>query len=311
MRIAFPEGDVESILRAASHVIEEKIGVPVLLGDESQIRSKAEELTININGAEIFNPDSHPRFDEYALKLFEQRCRKGMTLKEATRLMHRKYYFGLMMLMMNEVDAVVNGHTVYYPQAIKPALQIIPLAEGMKVVSGMHLLMFKKEIIFCADTTVNINPDAETLAEIAICTADAAKRFDVEPRIAMLSFSNFGSVRHPNCEAVSDAVKLVKERRPELIIDGEMQANTAFDMLIMKKRYPFSRLQERANVLIFPSLEVGNIAAKLLIDLGGAEAIGPILIGLEKPYHVLERDCSVDNIVNMAAIASVQAQQTI
>ncbi len=309
VRIAFPEGENENILRSAVRIVEEQIGTPVLLGKIESIKQMAEKLSIGLNGIDIVDPSTHHRMDEFAQAFFEMRAHKGMTLQESTRLLHRRHYYGPMLLMQDEVEAVVSGQTRNYPDAIRPALRIIPLAKGVQHVSGLHMMIFKKEIIFLADTTVNINPDAETLAEIAVCAADTAKRFDVEPKIALLSFSNFGSVRHETAQVVADAVKLVRKRRPELIIDGEMQADTALNKEVLHDRYPFSILKERANVLICPGLASSNIAYKLLNKLGGAEAIGPILMGLSRSFHVLQRGSSVDDIVNVAAIAAVQAQR--
>ena len=214
-----------------------------------------------------------------------------------------------MLLVEGAVDAVVCGETRHYPESIRPALQIIPLEKGIKHASGLYMLMFKRKIIFCADTTVNIEPDAETLAEIAICAAETAQRFDITPQVAMLSFSNFGSVKHPLVKMVQEATEIVRRRCPDLMIDGEMQACTAVSSRILKEDYPFCCLKEPANVLIFPDLTSGNIAHKLLIELGGAEAIGPLLMGLSKSYHVLTRGSDVDTIVNVAAIAAVQAIQ--
>ncbi len=309
VRIAFPEGENENILRSSVRIVEEQIGTPVLLGKIQAINQMAERLSINLNGIDIIDPSTHHRMDEFAQAFFEMRAHKGMTLQEATRLLHRRHYYGPMLLMQDDVEAVVSGQTRNYPDAIRPALRIIPLAEGVRYVSGLHMMIFKKETVFLADTTVNIHPDAETLAEIAICAADTAKRFDVEPKIAMLSFSNFGSVRHKEAQVVANAVKLVRDRRPELIVDGEMQADTALDKEVLHDRYPFSVLKERANVLICPDLASSNIAYKLLDELGGAEVIGPILMGLSRSFHVLQRGSSVDDIVNVAAIAAVQAQR--
>lgn len=309
VRIAFPESYDVTVLRAAARVLQEQIGTPVLMGNARIIRQKAEELSISLEDVELHNPADHPRQEEFAQKLFEIRARSGMTLKEARRLMMRRHYFAPMLLLKDEVDAVICGQTRHMSDALKPAFQMLPLSEGNRYVSGIHMLMFKKDIIFCADTTVNIAPDTEILAEIAICAADTAARFDIVPRIAMLSFSNFGSVQNDAASVVANAVKLVRDRRPDLVIDGEMQADIALNSLIMRERYPFSILKDRANVLIFPDLNSGNIAVKLLIELGGAEAIGPIMMGFSKSFHVIQRGSTVDEIVNMAVIASVEAQQ--
>ena len=308
VRIAFPEGDEERILRAAVRIVNEQIGTPVLLGREKFVRATAETLGVNLTGMEIIDPETHSMFDTMVNRYHQLRQRKGITEADAKRYVSRRHYYGPLLMMEGVVDAVVCGQTRHYPEAIRPALRIIPLAEGFHTCSGLYMLMFKNKVIFCADTTVNITPDADMLSEIAICAADTAARFDIEPRIAMLSYSNFGSVKHPSVSIVQEAVKLVHKRRPDLIVDGEMQANTAVNEDILKKVYPFCNLKEAANVLIFPDVTSGNIAYKLLIELGGAEAIGPILMGLSKPYHVLQHGASVDDIVNVAAIAAVQVQ---
>jgi malate dehydrogenase (oxaloacetate-decarboxylating)(NADP+) len=308
-RIAFPEGTEEKIIRAATRIVEEQVGIPVLIGAEEEIKSTSNRMGVNLTGIEIVDPATHPSREKLAAKFFEMRARRGITLNEAQRYMDQSDYYGPMLLMSGEVDAVVCGQTRHYPDAIRPALHTIPLESGIKHASGLYMLMFKKRAIFCADTTVNITPDAETLAEIAISAAETARRFDIEPKIAMLSFSNFGSVRHPQVDTIQKAVEIVHKRRPDLMIDGEMQANTAVNEDILKSTYSFSKLNGAANVLIFPDVTSGNIAYKLLMELGEAEAIGPILMGLSKSYHVLQRGASVDDILNIAAIAAVQAHE--
>jgi malate dehydrogenase (oxaloacetate-decarboxylating)(NADP+) len=213
------------------------------------------------------------------------------------------------MVHAGDADSLIAGVNYHYPDTIRPALQAIPLKEETGVVAGLYMMVFKNDVLFFADTTVNIEPDAEQLAEIAIMAADAAKNFDIEPRIAMLSFSNFGSVRHPLANKVAAATRIVKKRRPDLEIDGEMQADTAVVTGILQTTYDFCDLKGKANVLIFPSLESGNIAYKLMNRLGGAEAIGPILMGLNNSIHVLQRNCDVNDIVNMTAIAVLDAQK--
>jgi malate dehydrogenase (oxaloacetate-decarboxylating)(NADP+) len=203
---------------------------------------------------------------------------------------------------------MIAGVNYNYPDTIKPALQAIPLKEGLGVVAGLYMMVFKNDVLFFADTTVNIEPNAEELAEIAIMAAEEVKNFDIEPKIAMLSFSNFGSARHPLSNKVAKATKIVKQKRPDLIIDGEMQADTAVVPDILNGNYDFNELKGAANVLIFPNLESGNIAYKLMNRLGGAEAIGPILMGVSKSIHVLQRNCEVNDIVNMTAIAVLDAQ---
>jgi malate dehydrogenase (oxaloacetate-decarboxylating)(NADP+) len=238
------------------------------------------------------------------------RCRKGVTAQEAREMLRNPDLFGCMMVHCGDADALVSGLTHHYPDTIRPALQVIRMRDGLRRVAGIYLLLTARgEPYFLADATVNIEPSAEDLAEIAMMAAETARRFDVEPRIAMLSFSNFGSANHPLAKKVQRAVEIVKQQAPTLMIDGEMQADTAVNPELLEKLYPFSSLKGGANVLIFPNLEAGNVAYKLLGRLGGAETIGPILMGLSKPVHVLQREAQVNDIVNIAAIAVVEAQE--
>jgi malate dehydrogenase (oxaloacetate-decarboxylating)(NADP+) len=309
-RVVFPEGEESKMLRASQILLDEKIAFPILLGSEKRIRARIEDLKLNLEGAQIIEPARFPRLAEYTEELYRLRQRKGVTRKEAAELILNRNYFGSMMVRMGDADALIAGLTQHYPDTIRPALQVISVREGLTKVSGLYLLISpKREIYFLADCTVNIEPTAEDLAEIAICTAEMARRFDVEPRVAMLSFSNFGSTRHPLAEKVRRAVELVKQREPGLMIDGEMQADTAVVPEIIEEDYPFSCLKGGANVLIFPDLEAGNIAYKLLNRIGGCEVIGPILMGMSRPVHVLQRGAEVNEIVNMAAIAVVDAQE--
>ncbi|MBI2839621.1 MAG: phosphate acetyltransferase [Acidobacteria bacterium] len=309
-RIVFPEGEEEKILRACEIIVDEGIAKPILLGNREAIRAKVQELALELDGAETIEPAASPKFNEYVQALYAIRQRRGVTLAEAATLMHDPNYYGSMMVHLGDADGVIAGLTQHYPDTIRPALQIIKIREGLSKVSGLYMMVFKKDVFFFADATVNIDPSAEDLAEIAICAAETARRFDVEPKVAMLSFSNFGSTRHPHTERVARAVDLVRRKDPSLMVDGEMQADTAVVSDILTSTYPFSRLKERANVLIFPDLQSGNIAYKLLARIGGAEAIGPILMGLSKPVHVLQRGAEVGDIVNMCAIAVVDAQES-
>jgi malate dehydrogenase (oxaloacetate-decarboxylating)(NADP+) len=241
--------------------------------------------------------------------MYSLRQRKGMTRREAAGMLRNPNAFGSMMVRLGDADALVSGITQHYPDTIRPALQIIEVRHGMRLVSGVYVMITAKgEIYFLSDATVNIDPTSEDLAEIAVNTAAMARRFDVEPRVALLSFSNFGSSRHPLAEKVRRAVELVRLREPGLMVDGEMQADTALVPGLIDEVFPFSTLKGGANVLIFPNLEAGNIAYKLLGQIGGAEPLGPILIGLSKPVHVLQRGAEVNDIVNVAAIAVVDAQ---
>lgn len=308
-RVVFPEGEEEKILRASQVLLDEEIAKPILIGNEATIRAVMNEHSISLEGAVIIDPATFRKREEYVARYYKIRQRKGTTVLRAAELMRDKNVFGAMMVNMGDADALISGLTQHYPQTIRPALRVIKIREGIKKVSGLYMLVMKKETFFFADTTVNIDPTAEDLAEIALLAAETTRRFDVEPRIAMLSFSNFGSTPHPLSEKVKQAIKIVHRKAPDLMIDGEMQADTAVVPEIIEQIYPFSKLKGGANVLIFPNLESGNIAYKLLSRIGGATAIGPILMGISKPVHVLQREAEVNDIVNMAAIAVVDAQE--
>jgi malate dehydrogenase (oxaloacetate-decarboxylating)(NADP+) len=309
-RIVFPEGSEEKILRASQVIIDEGIAKPILLGEKEAIVQKAKELGLDfLDRTEIIEPSKYPKFDEYVEEFFQMRQKKGVTKVEAAETLKSPNYFGSLMVHRGDADCLVSGLNMHYPETIRPALQVVKIKPELSIVSGLYMMIFKEDIMFFADATVNIEPDSEDLAEIAINAAETARRFGVEPKVAMLSFSNFGSTRHPLSEKVKKAVEIVKEKMPDLIIDGEMQADTAVVPEILNSTYPFSKLKEKANVLIFPDLQSGNIAYKLLERLSGVKAVGPILMGMNKPVHVLQRGASVDDIVNLAAIAVVDAQK--
>jgi malate dehydrogenase (oxaloacetate-decarboxylating)(NADP+) len=271
--------------------------------------AKARYLQIHLDGIEIANPATSVRRDDYARRLYDLRKRKGVTWTEARELVTNPNYYASVMLEMGEVDGMISGLSLHYPDVLRPALQLVGTAADCKVAAGVHLVTTRNRVLFFADTTVNIDPDSETLAEIAILAARLARDFDVEPRIAMLSFSDFGSVRNARTEVVRRAVEIVRAREPGLVIDGEMRANTALVGEILNGTYPFNRLREEANVLIFPNLEAGNIAYKLVQQLANAEVVGPILVGMKKPVYILQREDEVKDIVNLAAIAAVEAQK--
>src|SRR4051812_17388524 len=308
-RIVFPEGDEPRIIRAAAQLVEEGIAFPILLGDESKIRDLANLLRVSLDGIRLEDPSTSPKRDEYAHYMWQLRQRKGLSLDEARRQLFNGNYFGSCMVARGDADALLSGVNLHYPETIRPALQVIGAHPSARLVSGMYMLVTERHVVFCADTTVNINPTAEQVAQIAFAASRITRTMGIVPRIAMLSFSNFGSVKHPDAEKMARAAQLLKERDPTLVVDGEMQADTAFDPEILKRDYPFSALKEQANVLIFPNLGAGNIAYKLLHHLGGATAIGPILVGMRRPVHVLERGADVQDIVNMAAVAVVDAQE--
>ena len=308
-RVVFPEGEEPKVIRAARICVEDGIAHPILLGDREEIERKARGMNVPLDDIQIADPATSPKRDEYAQHMWARRQRKGTSLDEARRRLYNGNYFGSCMVVRGDADALVSGVNLHYPETIRPALEVIGAHPKAGLVSGMYLLVFEKHLVFCADTTVNIDPSAEQLAQIAYSASRIARTMGVEPRIAMLSFSNFGSVRHPEAEKMARAVQLLRQRDPSLVVDGEMQADTAFDPEIIGRDYPFSTLKEQANVLIFPNLAAGNIAYKLLNHLGGATAIGPILVGMSRPVHVLERGADVQDIVNMAAVAVVDAQE--
>ncbi|BAI80543.1 malate dehydrogenase (oxaloacetate-decarboxylating) (NADP+) [Deferribacter desulfuricans SSM1] len=308
-RIVLPEGDFEKVLRAAQKIVEEGFGTPILLGNKENILELAKTYNINLTGCEIIEPAKSDKLEEYTNQLFEMRQRKGMTYIEAKRRLSKIYnYFGALMVLNGEADCMLTGYSRSYGDSIKPILETMSLQKGYTVPSGSYFMVFKNRLVLCADTTVNIDPDADQLAQIAIQSAETVEKFGIEPKIAMLSFSNFGSVRIPRTIKVAEAMKIVKEKFPQITIDGDMQADTATYPPIAEEAFPFSEIKGDANILIFPNLEAGNIAYKLLYRLGNGIAIGPILQGFCKSVHVLQRGSEVNEIVNMAAIAVVDAE---
>jgi malate dehydrogenase (oxaloacetate-decarboxylating)(NADP+) len=287
---------------------EEGIAEPILLGNEEKIQNLMSEmgLTEVLKDVKVIRPSDSPNLAQYAQKFFEKRMRKGATLYLAQQLMKQNNYFGAMMVEMGHADGLLNGISQSYPDTIRPAIQVIGVKPGSRL-AGIYMMIFKKRVLWFADTTVNIEPSVEELADIAIQTADLARRFMVEePRVAMLSFSNFGSNGHPLAVRVKEATDLVKKRAPHLIIDGEMQADTALRPEISKESFPFNQVPGNANVLIFPDLQSGNIAYKLMARMGSAEAIGPVLVGMNKPVFVLQQNSDVNDVVNMAAITAME-----
>jgi malate dehydrogenase (oxaloacetate-decarboxylating)(NADP+) len=310
VKMVFAEGEEPKILRAAQILLDEGIGQPVLIGNRARIEAKIADLRLHLREVEILDPEVAPKREAYLDELFRLRQRKGVTRKEAEEQMRNHNVFGSMMVRMGDAGAMITGLTSHYSDALQPILRMIPMRDGIRKASGLYLAInAKMQLFFLADCTVNFDPDAEDLAEIALCAAATARRFHVEPRVAMLSASNFGSMRHPSADKVRAAVKLIRERDPALMVDGEMQADTAVVPEIIEETYPFSTLKGGANVLVFPNLDAGNIAYKLVARLGGAQLIGPILQGLAKPVHVLQRGATVDDIVNIAALAAVEAQE--
>lgn len=311
-RIVFAEADNVKILKAAQIVFDEGIGYPILLGDEVKIKTIADANGIDIEGLPIFDPRSdstEERRNKYSEIFFAKRGRKGFNAYEAKKVMRDRNYYGCMMVECGDADAMISGLAKNYPDTIRPAIQTIGTEEGVKKIAGMYLMLTKKGPLFLADTTVNFNPTAEELAEITLMVAKEVRSFSIIPRIAMLSYSNFGSSNSPEAALVANARKIVKEKMPALLVDGEMQASVAFNKELMKENYPFSELADKdVNTLIFPNLASGNIAYNLLKELETADAVGPILLGLKKPVHILQLGSSVRSIINMALIAVVDAQ---
>jgi malate dehydrogenase (oxaloacetate-decarboxylating)(NADP+) len=308
-RIVYPEGEHERIIRAAALVVEEGIAHPVLLGRPDRIRRRAGELGVSLAGMELVEQlDFEVRGERYAQEFYRLRQRKGVTLAEARERMRQPIYFGCMMVNEGDADGLVAGVDMYYPETIRPALEVVGTRPGVSHVAGLYMMVLERELLFFADTTVNIDPDAEALSEIATLAAGFVRWLGIEPRVAMLSFSNFGSVRHPHSEKVRRATERVKEMDPSLGVDGEMQVEAAVRPELRERVYPFSTLKGPANVLIFPDLNAANIAYKLMARLGGAEAIGPVLLGMARSIHVLQRGSEAVEIANLTALAVVDAQ---
>ncbi|MDF1499159.1 MAG: NADP-dependent malic enzyme [Anaerolineales bacterium] len=305
-RVVFAEGEEPKIIRAAAQVIEEGIGRPILLGRPAAIAETLEALGLECD-LEIIDPATSDLKEEFAEAYFTRRGRKGITMSHARRRVRERNIFGPMMVAQGYADAFVSGLTYDYPEVIRPALEIFHTREGTRLASGLYIIIVEERVYIFSDATVNITPDAEDLAEIACLAADFARQLELEPHIAMLSFSNFGSTRHPLSDKVRRAVELIRAKRPELVVDGEMQADTAVTPEIIDERYPFSQVKD-ANVLIFPSLESANIGYKLIQRLGKGHAIGPILLGIDAPIQVIQTGDDVADIVRIAAVAVMDAQ---
>lgn len=312
-KVVFVEADNLKVLKAAQVARDEGIAIPILLGEEKRIRRLLDENSIDLNEVEIIDTRSESTRamrKEFGALLFKKRQRRGFNLYEAQKTMRDRNYFGCMMVETGHADALISGLTRKYPDTIRPALQIIGIEEGVKKVAGMYITLTKQGPLFLADTTVNFNPTAEELADITLLTAREVRQFNIVPRIAMLSYSNFGSSPTPEAMLVRDAVQMVKQKDPDLLVDGEVQASLAFNTEILKDNYPFTDLVNGGvNTLIFPNLSAGNIAYNLLMEVAGFDTIGPVLMGLKKPVHILQLGSTVRQIVNMVAVAVVDAQE--
>ncbi|NDJ59972.1 MAG: NADP-dependent malic enzyme [Chloroflexi bacterium] len=306
-RVIFAEGEESKIIRAAAHIHDDGIAQPILIGNRDQILQTIEQLGLHFTPT-VVDPYVPNFRDQYRETLYQLRQRDGVTRAKANALLRDRNYLGPVMMHLGEGDAFISGLTYEYPDVVRPALQLFKTRAGAKRASGVYIVVVRGRVYLFTDATVNIDPDADCLAEIAVLAADFARSLDIEPVVAMLSFSNFGSTPHPLSQKVRDAVALVRERRPDITIDGEMQADVAVVPALIQQRYPFSQVQD-ANVLVFPNLDAANVAYKLLGRLGGAEMIGPVLLGIGAPVHVLQAGDDVEDIVAMTAVAVMDAQR--
>lgn len=314
-RIVLPEGEEERTLAAAEKIHQLELAYPILVGDDEKILKKAKELGVNLDGVEIVNPEKSERLEEYIKEFYELRKNKGMTIEKAERIVRDPLYFGTMMVKLDDADGMVSGAVHTTGDLLRPGLQIIKTTPGVSVVSSFFIMMVpgsqygEEGMLLFSDCAVNPNPNYEQLAAIAIATADTARELcKIEPRVAMLSFSTMGSADHETVEKVRRATELAKQLRPDLLIDGEMQLDAAIVGKVAEQKAPNSKVAGRANVLIFPDLQSGNIGYKLVQRFANAEAIGPMCQGFAKPINDLSRGCSVDDIVNVVVLTAVQAQ---
>ncbi|MCE7065998.1 NADP-dependent malic enzyme [Dyadobacter sp. CY326] len=311
-RVVFADAENIQVLRAAQQVRDEGIAVPILLGDKETIQSLIKESKLDLGDVVIVDPRANENeeiINTYANLLFEKRKRKGLTPIEAHRSIYFRSYFGSMMVENGEADALISGLTRTYPDTIRPALHVIGKDPGVNKVAGMYILLTPKGPLFFSDTTVNLDPTAEEIVEITELTAKAVERFNIQPRIALVTYANYGSAGGKDAEKMREATAILKKRNPTMIVEGEMQAHLAFNTTLLKENHPFSDLVDGgANTLIFPNLSASNIAYNLLKEAAELETIGPILLGMKKPVHVLQLGSSVREIVNMVAIAVVEAQ---
>ncbi len=306
-RIVFPEGSNEKVMKAAIMAMEEGIAHPVLLGNKERIEALASKIDVDLTGVEIIEPEFHRDLPKYVDRFFAKNARSGFTRSEAERELRHTHNFANMMLAEGDVDGLISGIDRHFPKIVKPILATIGLKEGVRTAAGLYLLSLKDKLYFFADTAINITMTSEKLAEIAVMAAEFARSMNVEPRVAMLSFSNFGSVKHPQAKLVRDATELARKLAPNLQIDGEMQADTAVVGEVLRENYPFCELKGPANVLVFPDMQSGNISYKLLQRMAGARVVGPVILGLKAPAYVLQRHAGVDEIFNMITVAVAQA----
>jgi malate dehydrogenase (oxaloacetate-decarboxylating)(NADP+) len=313
VRVVYPEGDNKKVLRAAVRVMEENLAIPVLLGNRAKIESLLEAQGITDHHLEIIEPEQEEeRIERYAVKFFNKRQRKGITLPYARDLMRGDTgYFGAMMLSAGDVDTMVYGQSLPYPFAVRRVLSCIGKRTAHKTVASVYMMVFKNRTLFFADTAVNIDPTAQQLADIAWSVSEFVKEFHIVPKVAMLSYSNFGSSETASAQKIKEATELIKEMAPDLQVDGEMQANMAFNTELREELFPFSTLKGEPNILIFPDLNAANIAYKLFMRLAEVDTVGPILVGLNKSAHIIERGSDADSIFNLTTLAALKAKQNV
>ncbi len=307
-RIVFPRGGDEKVLRASQVILDERIAIPILLGNVERMKARAQELELDLDGAQMLDVAQSPSLERYAQKLYEMRQRKGVTPARARRMLRDPQVYAMMMVHMGDADGAIAGIEHTFSDVVRAAIQIVGLKPGIKRVAAAHMMVLGDRLLFFADTSVNIEPTAEELAEIAMISARTARRFDIIPKVAMVSFANFGAVRHPLTEKVARAVQIVQKAMPDLVIDGEMQCDAALVPELATRNFPHSRIAGDARVLIFPDLASANVAFKLLHVLAGVNAIGPIMMGMARPVNVLDYTVSVETIAHMAAVTAVQAE---
>jgi malate dehydrogenase (oxaloacetate-decarboxylating)(NADP+) len=308
LRVVFSEGTSETILRACSVLTEEGIATPILLGPEAEIRQTIERLGLGLDGVQLIDPAGSPRLDGYVEEYFRMRRRRGVMRAAAEQRLRQCECYAALMLHLSDADMMIAGGSTHYAESLRTILEVIGPAAGVRRVSSHSLVLLpRRGALFLADCGVNVEPDAEILAEIALHTAATARAIGIEPRVSMLSFSNFGSVDHPYARKVRRATEIAKEKAPQLVIDGEMQLATALDGRLRHEHFPFSSLDQDANVLVFPDLQSGNLALHLLQCVGGAVAIGPLLMGTRLPAHLLQYGATVEEVVNLVAVGAVEA----
>jgi malate dehydrogenase (oxaloacetate-decarboxylating)(NADP+) len=308
-RLVLPDGVHEATLRACRILVDEKIASPTLVGSEAAIRSEAQRLGLELEGVTIVDPRRSPRFDAYADEYLRLRARRGVTPDLARSRLADPIYFGALMVHLGEADMMVATSEAHYAESMRKVLQVIGPARGMRRIASFHAVLRPKTTYFLADCSVNIAPEAEDLAEIALLTARAVRSLGIEPRVAMLSFSNYGGAEHPLARKVRLATEIARARAPDLVVDGEIQLATALDEPTRRRVFPHSELREDANVLVFPDLQAGTLGLHLLLKLSDAVAVGPVLTGTRRPFHVLPHGCSAEDLVNVAAIGAIQAAE--